>query len=184
MKKLYIGSEQLQVGGHGIAVTMNDFWRWAGSNLSDAATRSVFAEFLVASSLDILSDGRQVGRSYDLLWPQRDGKDIRVNVSSAAYVQSADAEHPDQVSFPLGAKDHFDVCVFCLFKAMAQDQAPLDTELWDFYTISASLLNGVWDERQSLTMDTIMRLEPVWSDYYGIGDAILAAWPHNRTTGG
>lgn len=58
---MYIGSEPLQVGGHDISLTMNDFWRWAGSNLSDASTRSVFAEFLVASPLDILHGGDRSG---------------------------------------------------------------------------------------------------------------------------
>lgn len=176
MKNIFIGSEQLQVGGHGIAVTVDDFWRWAGSNLSDATTRSVFAEFLVASSLELLSDGRQFGRSYDLLWQQQEDRaGIRVNIRSAAYIQSSDAEHPDQLCFNVGSKEHCDVYVFCIYKATTQEQTPLDTELWDFYVLRSGVWDGIGPAQQIVTVPTIMRLGPIWSDYYGIGDAIQKA---------
>lgn len=172
MKRLFIGDEQLQVGGHGIALTVNDFWRWAGSDLNDAATRSVFAEFLVASSLEILDDGRQSSRSYDLLWPQDDGSGIRINVRTAAYIQSDDPEHPDQIFFDLGFRDRCDVFVFCVYKAMAPEQSPLDTELWDFYALHSWGWDGMKEDQRTATVPAILRLEPVWSDYYGIGEAI------------
>ncbi|MBR1497749.1 MAG: hypothetical protein IJ617_09005 [Oscillospiraceae bacterium] len=172
MKNLFIGNEQLQVGGRGISVTVNNFWRWAGSDLNDTATRSVFAEFLVASSLEILADGRATDRSYDLLWPQGDGAGIRANVRTAAYIQTDDAEHPDQIFFDLGFRDRCDVFVFCVFKSMTPEQSPLDTELWDFYALRSGEWDGIGEERRSATVPAILRLGPVWSDYYGIGEAI------------
>lgn len=171
---MYIGNEPLQVRGHDISLTMNDFWRWAGSDLSDASTRSVFAEFLVASSLDILHGGRQI-RNYNLLLLQKDGSGIRIHVSSAAYVQADDAEHPDRIAFNIAPWQDAEVYVFCLYKAMSAEQSPLNTDLWEFYALRAKAWESVWHGVGTATLPAIISLGPVWCDYYGIGSAIKTA---------
>lgn len=172
---MYIGNEPLQVCGHDISLTMNDFWRWAGFDLSDAFTRSISAEFLVASSLDILHGGRQV-RNYSLLLPQkRTPIGTCIHVSSAAYVQADDAEHPDHISFSIAPWQDAEVYVFCLFKAMSTEQSPLNTDLWDFYAIRTKAWESIWHGAGTATLPAIISLGPVWCDYYGIGSAIDSA---------
>ena len=85
---MYNGTEQFSVNGHPISLTMNNFWQWAYSDLSNNICRSVLAEYIVASSLDVTSipseHTRIMWRPYDLL--TKDG--YRVEVKSAAYVHS------------------------------------------------------------------------------------------------
>ena len=97
----YIGNEPFLVGGKPISITMNDYWRWAYSDLADSRNRSVMAEFIVASSIGAAhldtDTSRSAWKQYSLLSP--DG--YKLEVQSAAYVQSWDTEHPDHVSFQI-----------------------------------------------------------------------------------
>ena len=172
---MYIGNEPLQVCGHDISLTINDFWRWAGSDLSNRDTRSIFAKFLVASSLDILSEERNPTRNYDLLWPQQDSPGIRINVRTAAYVQSYRGDLPDRITFSIGRREYCDVYVFCLYKALNPDKSPLETDLWDFYALCSSELIGIRNGMLFATLPAIISLGAIWCDYYGIGGTIQKA---------
>ena len=89
------GNERFTVNGHELDISMCDFWRWAYSDMSNNINRSVLAEYIVASALGnagvTIEATRIMWRPYDLL--SQDG--YRVEVKSAAYVQSWDAKHPD-----------------------------------------------------------------------------------------
>ena len=173
---MYIGNEPLHVGGHDIALTVNDFWRWSFSDFSDFSTRDAFAEFLAASSLGLTADGaaRQHRARY-LLYAPLGGSGLRVSVRTAAYVQSDEAEHPDHIIFVIPKKPDCDAYLFCVFKAMTGAESPLNTDLWDFYALRSCALGGSVSERGFVTLPVLMGLNPVWSDYYGIGDAIKKA---------
>lgn len=182
----YIGNEQLSVGSHTINLTVNDFWRWAYSDLNDSICRSALAKFIVATSLEIpdLSHGisRTLKRPYDLL--SKDG--YRIKVKSAAYNEAADQEHPDCISFGISSTElsggikeagsasnwNSDVFVFCVYKAVTRDQTPLNLDLWDFYVLPTKVLNEKKTIQKTITFPTLIRLDPMWCDYYGIGDAI------------
>jgi len=174
----YIGNECLLVGGTNIAYTVNDFWRWSYSDIVGNKCRTDFAEFLVASSLDIVADGHRHSFSgrYDFISPFG----FRIDVRSAAYIQSEDGEHQDHISFaitaPLDAKErHSDVCVFCVYKGMVTVDSPLNTDMWDFYILPTDVLNKKVPSLKTITLPSLMKLDPVWCDYYGIGDAIQKA---------
>lgn len=185
----YIGNEQFSVGDNNISITTNDFWRWAYSDLSDNFCRSVLAEFIIATSLEV--PGLDIGRthlsqkSYDIL--TEDG--YKVEVKSAAYVQSLDSEHPDCITFgiaPLKTASeiekndiphhrHSDVFIFCIYKAVKKDDSPLNLDLWDFYILPTKVLDEKKPTQKTITLPSLMQLEPIWCDYYGIGDAIQKA---------
>ena len=176
----YIGNEPFLVGGKPISITMNDYWRWAYSDLADSHNRSVMAEFIVASSIGAAhldtDTSRSAWKQYSLLSP--DG--YKLEVQSAAYVQSWDTEHPDHVSFqiaPLQRKS--DVYIFCIYKAMEKDESPLDLDLWEFYVLPTSVLDEMKPVQKTITLPSLMKLEPVWCDYYGIGEAIQKAMEKN-----
>lgn len=189
----YIGNEPFLVGGKPISITLNDYWRWAYSDLADSRNRSVMAKFIVASSIGAAhSDTSGSARmQYSLLSP--DG--YRLEIQSAAYVQSRDTEHPDHVSFqiapsmmpdssgkpkpdtPLHRKS--DAYIFCIYKAMEKDESPLDLDLWEFYVLPTSVLDEIKPVQKTITLPSLIKLEPVWCDYYGIEEAIQKAMKKN-----
>lgn len=189
----YIGNEPFIVNGNEINITMNDYWRWAYSDLANNINRSVFAEFIVASSLELIEmqteQTRTMWRPYDLL--SKEG--YKIEVKSAGYVQSMDMKHPDCVSFRIAParlpdatgdykldaplQRNSDVYVFCIYKALSKDQSPLDMELWDFYVLPTKILNEKKPTQKTITLPSLMQLEPVWCDYYGIGEAIKSVMP-------
>lgn len=184
----YIGNEPFLINDKPMSITMNDYWRWAYSDLADTRNRSVLAEFLVASSIGVAHLDNDISRSalkqYSLLSP--DG--YKLEIQSAAYIQSWDTEHPDHVSFqiapsrlpsingipsldtPLQRKS--DVYVFCVYKAMEKDESPLNLDLWDFYVLPTSVLDEEKPFQKTITLPSLMKLEPIWCDYYGIPEAI------------
>ena len=174
---MFIGDESLSVGRNQIALTVNDFWRWAYSDFSNKKNLTIFADFLVATSLEERPALRQTRNGYDILWsPCADG--VRINVRAGAYTEALEMEHPDRIQFRLSEYDEphsCDVIVFCVYRAMSQDESPLDMELWDFYIINSRVLYRDVPDRRVITLPALMELEPIWSDYYGIGMAVQKA---------
>ena len=169
---MYIGNEQFQVGGHTVALTVNDFWRWAFSEFSVPAVRTALAEFLTASALDMISSGRgHAEQGCDLLWTAPDGENIRVGVHSAAFIRPDDTEHPERVIFDTPAEQSCNVHVFGVCKALTRNESPLNTDLWDFYSIPE---RKIGKNMANLSLASLMRLELLWSDYYGIAGAVLS----------
>ncbi|MEZ4495144.1 MAG: hypothetical protein R3C29_17745 [Dehalococcoidia bacterium] len=75
--------------------TVLDFWRWSSSDFLSNATRGILAEFIVARALGDPSPVRKEWDAYDVTTPEG----IRVEVKSAAYIQSWHQEKPSQISF-------------------------------------------------------------------------------------
>ena len=78
------GEECLYTENLDLDIKLKDFWRWNCSDILNNAMRGVFAEFLVASDLGILSENRVEWDAYDLI--TEDG--IKIEVKSSAYLQS------------------------------------------------------------------------------------------------
>ena len=173
---MYIGNERIQVGGHDIDLTLDDFWRWSFSDFSDFSTRAAFSRFLTASSLGLtVSDIARDKHTNDLLWSQSGTSILKVGVRTAAYIQSDEAEHPDHIVFDIPTEHTCNAYVFCVFKALRQTESPLNTDLWDFYSLKTIAFNGSNPYQQFITLPALMEFQPVWSDYYGIGAAIQKA---------
>lgn len=181
----YIGNEQFSIGSNTINLTVNDFWRWSYSDLNDGICHSALAEFIVATSLEVpdLNQGlsRTLKRPYDLI--SKDG--YRIEVKSAAYNESADEEHPNCISFGIAPAElsgsikeantihrKSDAFVFCVYKAVSKDETPLNLDFWDFYVLPTKVLNEKMPIQRTITFQSLMQLEPMWCDYYRIGDAI------------
>lgn len=50
--KQFNGKEQFTLHDAGISLSVNDFWRWAYSDLLNNTSRGVLSEFIVASSFE------------------------------------------------------------------------------------------------------------------------------------
>lgn len=185
------GNERFTVNGHELDISMCDFWRWAYSDMSNNINRSVLAEYIVASALGnagvTIEATRIMWRPYDLL--SQDG--YRVEVKSAAYVQSWDAKHPDCITYRIAparlpdetgdykldapSQRNSDVYIFCIYKAMTKDESPLNLDLWDFYVLPTRILDEKKPTQKTITLPSLMSLEPLWCDYNGIGEAVKTA---------
>lgn len=185
---MYNGTEHFSVNGREIPLTMRDFWIWAYSDLTNNIRRSVLAEYIVASSLEIThipsESVRTMWRPYDLL--TKDG--LKVEVKSAASIQSWDAKHPEFISFRIAParipdetgdykrfspkQRNSDLYVFCIFTGMSADDSPLNLDLWEFYILPTKVLNEEKPTQKTITLTSLLKLGPVWSDYYGLSEAI------------
>lgn len=171
------GNEHFSANGREIDLTMADFWKWAYSDLSSHLQRAILSEYIVASALNTTekkcSRSSKAKISYDLL--TEDG--FRIAIKSAAYMQSPEAEHPDCISFsimsPLGQNCRCsDIYIFCLYKGMTENDSPLNLDLWEFFVIKSSVLDEKKPTQKTITLPSLMRLQPLWCDYYGISEAI------------
>lgn len=173
------GTEHFSVNGEEIDITMADFWKWAYSDLTNSVQRSRLSEYIVASALGAAgmesSHSDFQNKPCDLL--TEDG--FRITVKSAAYIQSRDAGRPDCISFSITAqiagnldRKESDIYIFCLYKGMKETESPLNLDLWEFYVLRSSVLDEKKPTQKTITLPSLMELEPLWCDYYGIGEAI------------
>lgn len=188
---MYEGYEHFTVNSNNIDITMSDFWKWAYSDLTSNINRSVLAEYIVASALKTIGMDtekvRVTWRPYDLL--TKDG--YKVEVKSAARVQSWDTKHPDKINFRIAParlpdetgdykldapqQRNSDVYIFCIYRAVSRQESPLDLDLWDFYVLSTKVLDKKKPTQKSISLPVLLQLDPVKCQYHEIGDAIKTA---------
>lgn len=131
---------------------LTDFWRWSVSDLLSNATRGRFAEFIVATGVDILQP-RDEWAAFDLITPEG----IKIEVKSAAYIQSLNQKQLSKISFSTKAAHVWDnetntrssvafrsadVYVFCLLHHdIKQTCDPLNLDHREFYMLATQELN-------------------------------------------
>jgi len=184
------GSEPLHRSGTPLDSRLSDFWSWSASDLLDNTLRGALAEFIVAKAIGDASAVRPAWAPYDLT--TRDG--IKVEVKSAAYVQSWSQSRPSRISFGIAprfgwdsaagtydgvASHHADVYVFALLAHLDQDSIdPLNLDQWEFYVMPTRLLEQDRRHQKSLSLSTLRGLAtPLkWEQ---IGEAVTEA--HRQT---
>ncbi len=178
------GDEQLTIGDRETGLKLLDFWRWSVSDIISNATRGRFAEFIVASALNIdLTIIRDEWGPYDLESPEG----IKIEVKSASYLQTWNQRNFSKISFSTKASifwdsetftqsepiRHADIYVFCLLKH--KDQVTLDPmklDQWVFYVVSTSVLNNYKRSKSSITLKSLQNLTPSVT-YDNLRQAIL-----------
>lgn len=181
------GNEEFTLHGASAGISVKDFWSWAYSDLLDNTQRGVMAEFLVYSSIRSTPPDSQMRENwlpFDVTSPS--GR--RIEVKSAAYIQAWTPENIfAQVRFDIGkklawdnatasyaseAKRNCDLYVFCLFTAMTKDVPLLDLDYWDFYVLPTSVLDEKVPDQKGIALSSLLKLEPVKTDYAGLGAVI------------
>ena len=180
------GNEEFTLHASNTGISVKDFWSWAYSNLIDNTQRGVLAEFLVYSSIRNAHDSqiRENWLPFDVT--SLSGR--RIEVKSAAYIQSWTPENIfAQIRFDIGkklawdnatasfaseAKRNCDLYVFCLFTAKTKDVSLLDLDYWDFYVLPTSVLDEKVPDQKGISLSSLLKLEPVKTDYAGLGAAI------------
>lgn len=165
------GEESFHCCGKMIGYDLLSFWQWSVSDLVSNVTRGRLAEYIVARALDLAKDGiRDEWAAYDL--ETRSG--IKIEVKSAAYVQSWSQRQLSKISFltpktrawdpdtNIQSKEirrQADVYVFAvLFHMDKKTIDPLNLDQWRFYVLPTSVLDTRNRSQHSITLKTLTEL--------------------------
>ena len=95
------GNEPFTLHGSDTSIMLQDFWRWAYSDLLNNTNRGVLAEFLVHSALEAKDVARADWLPFDLTSPSG----LRIEVKSSAYLQAWTPEDVfSQISLDIAKK--------------------------------------------------------------------------------
>ncbi len=168
-------------------VTVCDFWAWAYSDILSNRNRSIFAEFLAGLALGITDNSRIEWDAIDLRY-----KTFKIEVKSAAYLQSWEQKKVSNIRFDISKKKAWDAftneyskdftrfsdCfVFCLYTERDKNSANvLDTGKWDFYVVLTNDLESKFKDQKSIALSRIQKIcEPVkFSNLKNRIDEVLA----------
>ncbi|UVS80359.1 hypothetical protein [Actinokineospora sp. UTMC 2448] len=164
---------------------LRGFWSWSCSDLIGNAMRGVLAEYIVGLALGCVDGGtRREWDAADLVT----GTGLRVEVKSAAYVQSWKQTRLSTIAFDIRPtagwdfatntyaterKRQADVYVFCVFTPTDKATAdPLDVDQWDFYVMSTDRLNMVAGGQKSISLAGLLRHRPVRCSFDGLAGCV------------
>lgn len=163
---------------------VQDFWRWAYSNLISNAERGALAEYIVACALDINHSVRTTWDRYDLLTEEG----ISIEVKTSGYLQTWEQStfskpvfgiqptfgwNSETNEYDLERRRQADVYVFCLHKHVDQDTInPLLLEQWEFYVLSTSVLNEKFGAQKSATLSALMKAGAKACTYNELKDTV------------
>lgn len=185
------GNEPVHRDGAPVGRTVHDFWRWSASDLLSNVWRGVLAEYLVAVALGADGRPRREWVAWDLTTP--DG--IRVEVKSAAYVQSWHQQRPSPIRFGVGEtagwdpdtaqtskerKRQADVYVFALlFELDRQVVDPLDVDHWRFIVVACADLNECLNEATDVSLKRLKTVPHREVSFDGVAEAVGSAAGRN-----
>lgn len=185
MEQQLTGNEEFTLHSSSAGITVKDFWSWAFSDLINNTQRGVMAEFLVYSSLNSENPKCTQVRTDWLPFDVTSPSGRRIEVKSAAYLQSWTTDFPSQIQYDIApklawdgksyaaeAKRNCDLFVFCLYTALTRDKSILDLDYWEFYVLPTSVLNDRIPNQKTISLSSLLKLEPVKTDYAGLGTVI------------
>jgi hypothetical protein len=178
------GEEQFHISSRSAGFNLLSFWQWLASDLVDNALRGALAEYIVACDLGIADNTRPGWNAYDLITP--DG--IKVEVKSAAYLQSWKQSTPSKICFDIRPtygwdaatntsgterKRQADVYVFCLLAHSDKETLdPLDLSQWEFFVLPSKVLDEKLPTQKTISLAGVLRLEPMKAEFGGISRVI------------
>lgn len=181
--KLLSGDEQFTCSLASPSKRLKDFWAWNSSDLLNNTLRGAFAEYIVAMALGIeFTYAREDWSEYDLI--SNDG--IKVEVKCSAYLQSWEQNKLSEIRFGCGPSQafsnqrydgvsirHSDVYVFCVFTAKDIKIADvLNLDQWIFYILSTQVLNEKLGLQKTLSLNSLLKLNPIKAHFHEIENAI------------
>ncbi len=188
------GSEPFHAKGAALGVNLADFWGWSTSDLVSNATRGKVAEFLVACALGLAK--RQEVRDE---WAPHDletDEGIRIEVKSAAYLQSWRQSRPSPISFSVRATKKWDPATSQLSKAPLrtadvyvfallahQDKAsidPQDVSQWIFFVVPTCELDNRQRSQHSITLKSLQALAGQGVTFDFLPTAVASAFARQK----
>lgn len=180
------GEERFTFQGGDLGCQLKDFWSWYASDLVGNTLRGCLAEFIVAKALGCVGGVRTEWDACDV----KTKAGIKIEVKSAAYIQSWRQARPSKISFGIAptqgwnadtndysrhAVRQSEIYIFCLLGH--QDQAsinPLELSQWDFLVVPTWALNQSAPKQKRITLGSLIKLEHRRVDFGGLQEAV--AW--------
>lgn len=179
------GEEHFRIGEEELNVKLLNFWSWGQSDILNNSLRGVLAEYIVATALGVNTGVRVEWDAYDLITENG----IKIEVKSCAYLQSWQQNSYSNIIFDIRntmgwnsetneysteVKRQSDVYVFCLLKHKDKETVdPLNLEQWEFYILATQILNDKKGKQKSIGLNSLLKLNPIITNYKGIKSAIL-----------
>lgn len=180
------GTEPLTFGGKATDFSLIEYWQWSASDVLGNTARGCLAEYIVATALGIADKIRDEWAPYDL----KSAEGIKVEVKSAAYIQSWTQEDLSVITFGIHKahawdpstnklseelKRQSDVYVFCLLAHKDKDTVdPLNLDQWRFFVLPRKVLDEKLGNQKTLGLNSLLSLEPIETAYDGIKVAVEA----------
>lgn len=165
------GSESFCLSGQPAGFNLLEFWQWSTSDLVDNTTRGVLAEFIVAKALGIDVRPGRVGWAP---WDLETSKHARIEVKSAAYLQSWSQNGLSTIQFVVPKRRafdgenntmepiprrHADIYVFALLAHKDKlTLDPLDLDQWAFFVLPTHMLDERKRSQHSITLRSLEKL--------------------------
>lgn len=167
----------------GTGRSLQDFWRWAFSDVLNNTTRGILAEYLVASALGIADRPRITWDPYDLVYD-----DVTIEVKSAAYIQSWAQRGLSTPCFSIRPTRAWDsktnvlsgkikrqakVYVLCILANSDRTTInALDVDQWIFYVLPTSVLNETYGDQKTLSLGALQTTGVKPARYYELREGI------------
>jgi len=151
-------------------IDKNDFWNWAHSDFLSNAQRGILAEYIVGMALNCLSKKRIEWDAYDLVT----NSGIKVEVKSAAYLQSWKQNKLSEIRFDIGKKKSWyaetnafnktcersaDVYIFSVLSEKNRNQInPLNLRQWFFMVLPSKIINSKFGKQKTVGLAALEKL--------------------------
>ena len=166
------GKETFYLDGKKLPLDVLSFWKWSSSELLGNALRGVLAEFIVASTIDILDKPREEWDAYDL----KTKTGLKIEIKSSSYLQSWEQVELSKIIFGIQPTSDWDysinkrskekmrqsdIYIFCVLSHKDKNSVdPLDLSQWDFYILETKVLNEKVKTQKTITLSSLLKLNP------------------------
>ncbi len=168
------GTERFSIASLSLQADVLGFWQWSCSNLLGNTLRGQLAEYIVGLVVGCADGVRPEWDAHDLVWQDAHRQPIRIEVKSAAYLQSWHQEEHSAITFDIAKRKSWyaatntygatperasDVYVFCLLHHDDKETVnPLDLAQWSFYAVSTHRINENFQLQQRIALGPLEQL--------------------------
>lgn len=191
------GEEQFRLGNQELNTKLVEFWQWSCSDLVNNALRGVMAEYIVGLALGCVDKVRQEWDAVDLKWKTDGNRAIRIEVKSAAYLQSWKQKNKSAISFDIAqtrpwdsetnamATDMIrssDVYVFCLLHHKDKSSVdPMDLAQWFFFAVPTARIHAKFGTQKSISLGPLTDLHGASFSFADLKTRVAEAAKWNPT---
>lgn len=168
------GEEPFRIDKLELNTNLCEFWQWSCSNLLGNSLRGHLAEYIVGLALGCVGKVRQEWDAVDLQWKPEEGGEIRIEVKSAAYLQSWKQEKDSVITFDIAQKRPWysetnvmetdmvrsaDVYVFSLLQHRDKSNVePMDLAQWTFFAVPTPQIHAKFGTQKSISLGPLTGL--------------------------
>ncbi len=149
--------------------TVQDFWKWAYSDVLSNRNRGIFAEFIVGSALGLIETPRIEWNDSDFLYRSK-----KLEVKSSGYLQNWHQDKLSQIKFGIEKtmgwnaetnktstklQRQSDCYIFCLFAEKKRKKANvLNLHQWRFYVLTQGQIQENFGEQKSVSLNPLRKV--------------------------